>query len=160
MKNHEPEWEKLREEQARRESEKAYRGSVQKRLHQISETEALRSKWARKRVGVTQPVRIFAMYGEPADTVSPELDGAMQRLWICGSLTEGRADHSCRHAYLLIAKGRAPLTETDVIEMAALPGMELQLVLSWVAHRQSLAEALEHVRKGEIAPPVTITSED
>jgi hypothetical protein len=89
--------------------------------------------------------------------ISPAFDQAMQRLWDVGSLdATGRVDVELRRPYQLIAKGKAPLTEADVIKLGQMPEPQLRLLLPWLSHRLSLAEAQDHVDLGEIAPSVII----
>ena len=78
----------------------------------------------------------------------------MQRLWDIGLLPEGRADTELRRTYHLISKGKAPLTEADVIALGQMTDAQLLLLLPWLAHRLSLAEAWDRVAAGESAPPV------
>jgi hypothetical protein len=80
----------------------------------------------------------------------------MQRLWDIGSLPEGRADTELRRPYHLIAKGKAPVTEADVIALSQMTDAQLRLLLPWLAHRLSLAESMDRLFQGELAPPIIL----
>jgi hypothetical protein len=154
-KDHEPQRETQRDKQERQQTESAYR-SVRSRLSQIWDSEALLDKQSRKRTGVTDPVRIIGPYGQKSKELSPEFYTALQRIWDLGSLPGGRADVEVRRVYHLIARGRAPMTETDVIKLGAMSEPQLRQLLPWLAHRLSLAEAQDNVDFGKVAPPIII----
>ena len=80
-------------------------------------------------------------------------------LWDIGTLSEGRADTELRRVYHLVARGKAPLTEADVIKLGSMPEAQLRLLLPWLAHRLSLAEATDYIARGRIPPPI-ITDTD
>jgi hypothetical protein len=122
-----------------RQSATAYR-SIRVQLEYIAWTEARWDKEARKRTGVTQPARLYARHGQPPSEHPPEFHAAMQRLWDIGSLPEGRADMELRRPYHLIAKGKVPVTEADVIALGQMTDAQLRLLLPWLAHRLSLAD--------------------
>jgi hypothetical protein len=71
-----------------------------------------------------------------------------------GTLAEGRADTELRRPYHLIAQGRAPLSEADVVTLGTMPREQLRSLLPWLTHQLSLAEATQCVARGEPAPPV------
>ena len=157
MKNHEPAREKQRTEQAWQQAEAQYRAAVRQGLEKVCAAERLHDRQARKRTGITQPVRTIEPYGKKPTTYSPEFYAAMQRLWDVGTIdTMGHADTELRRPYHLIAHGRAPLTETDVIKLSQMPEPQLRLILPWLAHRLSLEEAQDNVDFGEAAPPFII----
>jgi hypothetical protein len=155
MTNHEP----LRErEQARadaRQTAAAYQ-SVRQRIESVRQAELVLDKQARKRTGVMQPARVYDLYGRAPPEHPPAFTAAMQRLWDIGSLAEGRADTELRRPYHLIAKGKAPLTEADVIALGQMADAQLRLLLPWLAHRLSLAEAMDRLFQGELAPPIIV----
>jgi hypothetical protein len=76
----------------------------------------------------------------------------MQRLWDLGTLPESRVNLELRRPYHLIARGRAPLSDADVIGLAEMSDSKLYLLLPWLAHRFSLAEVIACVERGERAP--------
>jgi hypothetical protein len=101
----------------------------------------------------TPHVCTISMGKKPPEPV-PAFTSAMQRLWDIGSIdATGRADTELRRPHHLIAKGKAPVTEADVIALGQMPDAQLRLVLPWIAHRLSLAEAMDRLFKGELAPP-------
>ena len=150
MTGHDLKRERQTEQNAERQTSSAYI-SIRARLNEVRELELYRDKVAFKRTGILQPAKL---YGRTPHRIDPAFDLAMQRLWDIGTLPEGRADTGLRRLYHLIAKGKAPLTETDVIKIAAMPDTQLRMLLPWLAHRLSLAEALDCVAKGEPAPPI------
>ena len=86
-------------------------------------------KEARKRTGVTHPARLSDQYGKKP------------RLWNIGTIDDtGRADTELRLPYHLIAKGKAIVTEADVIALGQMTDAQLGLLLPWPAHRLILAE--------------------
>jgi hypothetical protein len=156
MQNTEPEREQERQKDNERQTYAAYQ-SVRYRLQNIREAEQYHDKAARKRTGITQPAHL---YRRPRTEIDPQFAFAMQRLWGIGTLDkEGRADTDLRRVYHLVAKGRAPLTEADVIELGQMPEERLRPLLGWCAHRLSLAEAMERVNLGSAAPSVTTIEE-
>jgi hypothetical protein len=152
-KGNKPEQEQERSDD--RQSATAYR-SIQVQLEYIAWTEARWDKEARKRTGVTQPARLYDQYGKKAPEPAPAFTAAMQRLWDIGSLAEGRADPELRRPYLLIAKGKAPVTEANVIALGQMADAQLRLLLPWLAHRLSLAESMDRLFQGELAPPIIV----
>ena len=150
MIDHQPDREREQTKADARESAKAYR-SIWSRVEEIRQTEFYRDKLAFKRTRIIQPAKL---YGRQRDQIDSGFDAAMQRLWDIGTLPEGRADTELRRLYHLIAKGKAPLAEADVVELAAMPDTRERLLLPWLAHRLSLAEAITQIERGEIAPPV------
>ena len=81
----------------------------------------------------------------------------MQRLWDIGTIDEtGRSDTDLRRTYHLISKDKAPLTEADVIALGQLADAQLRLLLPWLAHRLSLAESMDRLFQGELAPPIIV----
>ena len=157
MKNHEPAREKQQTEQAWQQAEAQYRATVRPGLEKVCAAERLHDRQARKRTGITQPVRTIEPYGRKPTTYSPEFYAAMQRLWDVGTIdTMGHADTELRRPYHLIAHGRVPVTEADVIKLGRIPEARLRLLLPWLAHRLSLEEAQDHTDLGEVAPPVLV----
>jgi hypothetical protein len=126
--------------------------SVRARLEVVSHDEFVLDKQAFKRTGTTTPAKL---YGRPLEDIDPAFSHAMQRLWDIGTTdATGRADTELRRPYHLIAKGKAPVTEADVIKLGQMPEPQLRLLLPRLAHRLSLVEAQDHVDLGEVAPPV------
>jgi hypothetical protein len=126
--------------------------SIRQRLWETRQTEQLLTQDALQRTGVTDPVRL---YGREKDAIAPAFVAAMQWLWSIGTAPDPLyADVELRRTYHLVAKGRAPLTEKDVIYLGKLPDAELVPLLGWLAHRLSLAEAQKKVSAGVQAPPV------
>jgi hypothetical protein len=81
-------------------------------MRDIQREESSLDKRALKRTGISAPVCYDKLPRPPA------LDQAMQVLWDIGKIdSEGRADAELRRPYHMIAKGRAPLTEADVIRL-------------------------------------------
>jgi hypothetical protein len=61
-----------------------------------------------------------------------------------------------RLTYHLITKGKAPVTESDVITLGQMTDAQLRLLLPWLAHRLSLAESMDRLFQGELAPPIIV----
>jgi hypothetical protein len=122
MINHEPDREREQTKADAKETANAYRSIWSRleasRLEAVRQTELYHDKLACKRAGITQPAKV---YGRKQSEIDPAFEAAMQRLWDIGTLPEGRADTELRRPYHLVAKGKAPLTETDVIRIAAMP---------------------------------------
>jgi hypothetical protein len=150
--DHEPEREREQKRAEGRETSKAYR-SIWSRVEEVRQLELYRGKLAFKRTGITHPARL---YGRQTDEADPSFDAAMQRLWDIGSLPEGLADTELRRPYHLIAKGKAPVTEADAIALGQMTDAQLRVLLPWLAHRLSVAEALDRLFQGELAPPIIV----
>jgi hypothetical protein len=152
--DHQPDREREQTQADARQSAAAYQ-SIRGLLDQIAWTEARLDKEARKRTGVTQPARLYARYGQSPPETSPAFVAAMQRLWDIGTIdATGRVDTELRRPYHLIAKGKAPLTEADVIALGQMADAQLRHILPWLGHRLSLMEASARVARGETAPLV------
>jgi hypothetical protein len=134
---------------------KAYQ-TVRARLWAVNEEERRCAELARTRAGIDTPAKF---YGAPTCLPAGFYD-AMQRLWDIGTLPDGCADTELRRTYHLIAKGQAPLTETDVVALGQMPSDQLRRLLPWLAHRLALAEAQKKVSAGLTAPPITRIEED
>ena len=161
MQNIEPERERERRQDEERQKHVAYQ-SILYRLRNIKSTEEFRSKVARKRTGVTQPATLYdgTLKSGLRKDADPAFIVAMGRLWDIGKASDPiKADTELRRAYHLIARDQAPLTEADVIKLGTIPEEQLRPLLGWLAHRLSLAEALDRVDLGEIAPPLITTEE-
>ena len=153
MIDHEPEREREQGRADGRETSRAYR-SIWLHLEEVRQLELYRDKLAFKRIGLIQPAKLYGRNPQEAD---PVFESAMQRLWDIGTIDQtGRSDTELRRAYHLIAKGKAPVTESDVIALGQMSDTQLRLVLPWLAHRLSLAESLKFSAKGDQAPPVVI----
>jgi hypothetical protein len=151
--NREPRHEADRKEQSRRVTESAYQ-SVRSRFAEISETELLAAKRARKQAGIAKPV---SLYDKRPEEIDLTFEAAMQRLWDLGSIdSTGRADTDLRRLYHLIAKGRAPLVQADVAKLGTMPEAQLRLLVPWLVQQMGLAEAQDHIDVGETAPPFII----
>jgi hypothetical protein len=131
MIDHEPEREREQTQADARAATRAYR-SIWSQLEEIRQTELYRDKLAFKRTGLTHPAKL---YGRKRGEIDPAFESAMQRLWDIGTLAEGRADTDLRRPYHLIARGKAPLSEDDVIKLAEMLDSKLYLLLPWLAHR-------------------------
>jgi hypothetical protein len=137
MINHEPDRDHQRRGVQARDSERAYH-SIWKRLEESRALERQGDARALQRTGIVSPARF---YGRKPEEIAPAFDFAMQRIWDLGTIdVTGRADTELRRTYHLIAKGRAPVTEADVIALGQMPDAQLRLLLAWLAHRLSLAE--------------------
>jgi hypothetical protein len=157
MINHQPERDRQREQGARYQAEEAYRRGLRQGLESIREIELAAERQARKRTGITEVARL---YGRREQEIDPAFSQAMQRLWDIARIDDsGRADLELRRAYHLVAKGKAPLTESDVIKLARMREEDLRKILPWLAHRLSLVEAIDHVDLGEAASPVIVMEE-
>jgi hypothetical protein len=153
--DHEPDRERQQTRAEGRDKEKAYR-SIWRRLQDVRALELYRDKLAFKQTGITHPARL---YGRKPEDIAPAFDFAMQRIWDLGTIdATGRADTELRRTYHLIAKGRAPVTEADVIALGQIPEAQLRLMLPWLSLQVGVLEAQDHVDEGE-APPV-ITEEE
>jgi hypothetical protein len=124
MINHEPAREGEQTRAEARATAKAY-CSIWSRVEEIRALERYRDKLAFKRTGLTQPAKL---YGRKRGLIDPAFDGAMQRLWDLGTLPEGRANLELRRPFHLIARGRAPLSEVDVIGLAEMSDSKLYLL--------------------------------
>jgi len=121
VKNYESDREQVRANQESRQKHAAYR-SIQSRLYQIRLHERHLDAQARARTGITSPARL---YGVPSESLPPAFHRAMARIWSIGARDQYRVHEDRRRVYLLIAKGKAPLTVQDVIYLGQLPDAEL-----------------------------------
>jgi hypothetical protein len=113
-------------------------------LYEIGQEERRQASRRQAKAGIKPVIKTDF---KRASELSPEINGALQRLWDEGSLKNGFVDPVLRRLYTMVQKGLTSLSEADFIRFSKLSPEAMRAIGRWLVKGETFVQATWNARK-------------